>query len=226
MIKYFSLIFLFCFANNPAIFSQARFSQFYASPLLINPANTGRFNKSYRIGGSYRREVNAQEHLFSQGSFFLDSKIFNKLTPQNDCFAIGFLGLSEKSTSEGLKNTYLSFSVAYQKGLDEEGTQQLGIGFQTTFARRQLQKPEYVFEDQLVSWLNSGYVNIDLSQLGNVDVSYTDLNAGLVYQGKINANNFLSAGVSMYHITEPSLVFNGGELNVSCQTWSHLGWEI
>src|SRR6187399_3236509 len=103
MIKYFSLILLFCFVNDPAVFSQARFSQFYASPLSINPANTGRFNKSYRIGGSYRREINAQEHVSSQSSFFLDSKIFNKLTPQNDCFAIGFLGLSEKSVAEGMK---------------------------------------------------------------------------------------------------------------------------
>ncbi|MBC7868400.1 MAG: type IX secretion system membrane protein PorP/SprF, partial [Gloeobacteraceae cyanobacterium ES-bin-316] len=40
--------------------AQSRFSQFYSNPLLINPANTGRFDKTYRLGGSFRRELNTQ----------------------------------------------------------------------------------------------------------------------------------------------------------------------
>ena len=51
MSRYFSMIFLFCFISPLTAECQNRFSQFYASPLLVNPANTGRFNKSYRIGG-------------------------------------------------------------------------------------------------------------------------------------------------------------------------------
>jgi type IX secretion system PorP/SprF family membrane protein len=226
LIKLFSLIFFCCFINNSSVTGQVRFSQFYASPLLINPAHTGRFNnKSYRIGGAFRREVNPQEKIYTQSTLFLDSKILNKIAPENDCFAIGILGLAEKSETEGIKNTYLSVSAAYQKALDDEGKQQLGIGFQTTFARRKLQKPNLIFEDQVISWLNSGYTNIDIFQLGNVDVTYTDLNAGLVYQGRLNSNNFFAAGVSMYHITKPSRTFQGGELNLSRQVWSHLAWE-
>ncbi len=224
-LKYFSLMFLFFLAHTIVANCQVSFSQFYSSPLLINPANTGRFNKSYRIGPAFRREVNAQEKIYTQSTFFFDSKILYKITPENDCFAIGILGLAEKSETDGIKNTYLSASLAYQKALDDEGKQQLGIGFQTTFASRKLQKPNYVFEDQLLSWANSGYSNIDIFQLGNVDVTYTDLNAGLVYQGMINPNNFFSTGVSIYHITKPSRSFQGGELNLSRQIWSHLAWE-
>lgn len=226
LIKLISMIFLFCFINNSGVTGQTRFSQFYASPLLINPAHTGRFNnKTYRIGGAFRREVNAQEKIYTQSTFFFDSKILNKIAPENDCFAIGILGLVEKSETEGVKNTYLSVSVAYQKALDDEGKQQIGIGFQTTFARRKLQKPNLVFEDQIMSWINSGYTNIDIFQLGNVDVTYTDLNAGLVYQGRVNSNNFFAVGVSMHHITNPSRTFQGGELNLSRQVWSNLAWE-
>jgi type IX secretion system PorP/SprF family membrane protein len=225
MLKYLSLMLLFFSVGIPTANCQIRFSQFYSSPLLINPANAGRFNKSYRIGGAFRREVNAQEKIYTQRTFFFDSKILNKIAPENDCFAAGILALAEKSETEGIKNTYLSVSLAYQKALDDEGKQQLGIGFQTTFARKRLQKPNYIFEDQLLSWVNSGYTNIDIFKLGDVDVSYTDLSVGLVYQGMINSNNFFSAGLSMYHITKPSRTFQGGELNLSRQIWSHLGWE-
>lgn len=225
MIKYYSLLLLFCFIDQPAVISQARFSQFYAAPLLINPANTGRFNKSYRIGGSFRRTINAQEQIFTQTAFFSDFKVLEKLVPEQDCFALGISGLSENSAAEGIKNTYLSLSASYQKGLDEDGKQQLGIGFQATYAHRKLLKPDYIFESQLISWINSGYSNIDIFQLGDVDVVYTDLDAGLIYQGMINTANLISAGVSMYHITAPKKIFQGGELNVLRQTWGHFAWE-
>lgn len=226
LIKVLVLILFFCVINNSSISGQVKFSQFYASPLLINPAHTGRFNtKSYRVGGAFRREITAQEKIYTQSTFFFDSKVLNKIAPENDCFAIGFLGLAEKSEAEGIKNTYLSISVSYQKALDDEGKQQIGIGFQTTFARRKLQKPNLIFEDQVTAWLNSGYSNIDIFQLENVDVTYTDFNAGLVYQGRLNSNNLFTAGISMHHITKPSRTFQGGELNLSRQAWSHLALE-
>jgi len=203
---------------------QIRFSQFYSSPLLFNPANTGRFNKSYRIGGTFRNEKNAQGLIHTQGDFFLDSKILTSKVPENDCFSVGVLGLVDEGRNEGIKNTYVSFSAAYQKGLDEEGKQQIGIGFQTTFAHNRLDKPILIFEDQILSWANSGYSNIDIFQVQNVNVNYTDVNAGLIYQGITN-NNFFSAGVSMYHITEPYKLFTGGQLTIFRQTWSHLSWE-
>jgi type IX secretion system PorP/SprF family membrane protein len=222
--KFFVLLLTTFLTVNKA-FGQIRFSQFYSSPILINPATTGRFNKNTRVGGVFRSEKNAQEHLFTQSTFFFDSKILSSVIPENDCFAIGIVGLSEKAMSEGIKNTYLSLSMAYQKGLDEEGKQQIGLGFQTTFARRRLEKPALLFENQIVSWMNSGYSNIDIFQFGNADFSYTDVNAGLIYQGIINTKSFISVGASMYHITKPSRIFLGGEFNLPRQIWSHVALE-
>src|SRR5579875_910941 len=128
------LIYLpFAFLLHLNLKAQISFSQFYASPLLVNPANTGRFNQDYRIGGGYRNEKNPLSQTYSVKSFFLDSKILNSMT-NNDCFGIGILGLNEQSFDEGIKNTYLSLSMAYQKAIDDIGKQQIGLGFQTTFA--------------------------------------------------------------------------------------------
>ena len=218
-------IFLFIISVSNLCESQIRFSQFYSAPLLFNPANTGRFDKNYRVGGTFRREKNGQAQLYTQATLFFDSKILNKTIPGNDCFAIGILGLVEHSETEGIKNTYVSFSLGYQKGLNEEGTQQLGIGFQATYARKQLIKPSYIFEDQLLRWATSGYKDIDIFRLGNVDITYIDVNAGLVYQGVINTKSFFTAGVSMYHINKPTRVFQGGVLSILPKTWGHLAWE-
>ncbi|MBL0146744.1 MAG: type IX secretion system membrane protein PorP/SprF [Chitinophagaceae bacterium] len=151
--------------------------------------------------------------------------MLNTTIPENDCLAIGLVGVSENGISEGIKNTFLSISMAYQKGLDVEGKQQLGIGFQTTFAHRKLEKPKLLFENQLESWINSGFSNIDIYQFGSADFSYTDINAGLIYQAMLNTKNFISVGASMYHINKPSRFFLGGEFNLERQLWSHIALE-
>ena len=225
MNKLHVLIFLFIINIPTLCESQIRFSQFHSSPLLFNPANTGRFDKNYRVGGTFRREKNGQAQIFTQGTLFFDSKILNNIIPGNDCFAIGILGLTEHNETAGIKNTYVTLSLGYQKGLNEEGTQQVGIGFQATYARMQLIKPDYILEDQLLSWVALGFRNIDVFNISNVDIKYVDVNAGLVYQGVINTKNFFAAGVSMYHINKPTRVFQGGVLSISPKTWGHLSWE-
>jgi hypothetical protein len=40
-----------CLAQDP------NFSQFFASPLTLNPALTGKFDGSFRLAGNYRKSV-------------------------------------------------------------------------------------------------------------------------------------------------------------------------
>src|SRR5258708_2710354 len=111
MLKHLCLILLIFFITNRSV-CQTKFSQFYSSPLLFNPANTGRFNKNYRIGGAFRSEINTQKQLYTQSTIFADFKLFTSKIADKDCFAIGFLGLAEQNLSEGIKNNYLSLSMA------------------------------------------------------------------------------------------------------------------
>lgn len=217
-----SFVLLFISVTTEA---QTKFTQFYSSPLLINPASTGRFNKSYRLGVAFRRELNTQNYIFTQAHFFADFKIFKSKLAENESMAIGLSGLNEQSTTEGINNNYFSAAIAYQKKLDEEGTQQLGIGFQATLARNRLERPTYVLEDQLVSWSHSGYVNMNPSLLQNVNVNYAEFNAGLFYQGKINLKNYFTIGLSVQHINKPNKKFQGGELQIQPDYWANIGWE-
>ncbi|MDP4264872.1 MAG: type IX secretion system membrane protein PorP/SprF [Bacteroidota bacterium] len=214
---------ILCFIAQDSL-AQGRFSQFYSMPLLFNPANTGRFNKSYRMAGGFRNEVNAVSS-FKQSAISIESKILNSIVPENDCLAMSIVGIDEKSLGEGTKNDYFGVSLAYQKGLDPEGEQQIGVGFQFIRGRKRIDPPTYVFEDQLNAWIQSGFTNINIFQSTPIDVSYNDLNAGIVYQGKINTKNFISVSTTLYHANKPHKSFSGGELILDRQFGGHIGWE-
>jgi hypothetical protein len=193
-------------------------------PLLFNPANTGRFNKSYRIGGGFRNEVNAVSS-YKQGVISIESKILTSIVPEYDCLAVGIVGINERSLGEGTKGDYFGVSLAYQKGLDQDGEQQIGVGFQFIRGRKRIDPPTYVFEDQLNAWIQSGFANINIFQSNPIDISYNDLNAGIVYQGKIDTKNFLSVSTTLYHANRPHKSFSGGELILDRQFGGHIGWE-
>ncbi len=220
MKKYALLTLLFCYEAR----AQNNFVQFYSNPLLSNPANTGRFNRNFRIAGGVRSEINAVS-AYNQSTISADSKILNSLVPENDCFAIGISALNERSIGEGIKNDYLSVSLAYQKGLDYDGEQQIGVGFQTTFGHKRIEHFPYVFENQLNFWINNGFYNIDFQQLTNVDFSYFDLNVGVVYQGKINPANFFSVSATLHHANRPNELVQGGKFILKRQYGGHIAWE-
>ena len=221
--RIFKLLFSLIITCN--IFAQVRSSQFYSNPLLYNPASTGRFDKSSRLGLLFRSEISAQRKDFKQSILFFDSKIFSSKLPENDCFAFGIVGMSESGISEGIKNSYLSLSLGYQKSLDEDGTHQLGMGFQNTFVRKTVTQPDLTFESDLLLLSNYGYTNINPFQIQNIDFSFNDINAGLIFQGAINSKTLYTLGIAVQHITAPKIMIIGGEFVLPRQIFSNISFQ-
>jgi type IX secretion system PorP/SprF family membrane protein len=120
------------------------------------------------------------------------------------------MGFSDQSGNGILKNNYLSLSTAYHKGLDENGFNQLGLGFQTSFVNKRLDITNLKFEDQLTSLGFTG-VTSEVFSANQINVKYLDVNAGILFNGTSNGDNNYYAGVSMYHINRPKETFNGGQ---------------
>src|SRR6185312_7290040 len=171
------LLFLILFSCKCAI-SQTNFSQFFNAPLNVNPSNTGRFIGDYRIGGVCR---NQPERLSSSSMycFFTDVKILPDKLQNNDVMAIGISALGEKNIYTGVSNINLSISASYFKSLNENGTEKLAAGFQTEFAFKKISPPPLVFEDQLRSWMNSGYTGMNPFERKTFETNYIDLYVGL-----------------------------------------------
>src|SRR6476661_5153751 len=118
----FSFFIATLFTVLTATAQDPNFSQFFASPLTLNPALTGKFDGQYRVAGNYRNQW---------------PTINNAYTTATVSFDVGIMAFTDKSANGALQYNYLALSTAYHKGLDEDGYNQLGAGFQATYVTKQ-----------------------------------------------------------------------------------------
>jgi type IX secretion system PorP/SprF family membrane protein len=193
------------------------FSQFFSSPLTLNPALTGKFDGTVRIAGNYRNQWPAFNNVYTTSTLSIDFDILKDRLPDYDRWGIGILALTDQAGSGVIKNNYLGISTSYHKSLDEDGFKQLGIGFQGTYGQKRLDRDKFKFEDQLTPFGFTGVTQETFDQ-NNLDVNYLDVNAGLLYSMSTDASNNFYAGASMYHINRPSQSFMGANWNIATRT--------
>jgi type IX secretion system PorP/SprF family membrane protein len=200
-----------------SFFSNAQdphFSQFFASPLTLNPALTGKFDGTLRVAGNYRNQWPAFNNVYTTSTLSVDFPILKSRLPEYDTWGIGILALTDKAGGGVLTNNYLGVSTSYHKALDEDGFQQLGIGFQGTYGQKRLNTDNLKFEDQLTPFGFTG-VTQDVFNTQNLNISYFDMNAGLLFTSSTNEDNNFYVGASMYHINRPKESFKGGTWNIA-----------
>lgn len=181
------------------------FSQFFASPLTLNPAFTGKFNGLWRLAANHRDQWPSIPKAYVTSSASIDFPILTGRIPENDVFGVGLSGLSDASANSILKLNYGSASMSYHKSLDENGYSTIGAGFQATYSSLNLDITKLTFEDMLTQ---NGFTGTTTDILTNgSNQSYFDVNAGVLYSGSSNGINNYYAGVSMYHINRPKVSF-------------------
>ena len=116
-----------CLVPGSAVAQDPAFSQFFASPLSLNPALTGKFNGSLRVAGNYRNQWPQINNAFITSTASIDGNILGSRLPAGDAWGIGALAMTDKTANGILTSNYFSVSTAYQKALDENGWNQLGM---------------------------------------------------------------------------------------------------
>ena len=114
------------------------FSQFFASPLTLNPALTGKFDGVYRVAGNYRNQWPTINNAFVTKTASIDFGILKNNIPEIDQFGVGIMAFTDRAGNGVLNTNFAAVSVAYHKGLDENGYHQIGAGFQGTFVSKRL----------------------------------------------------------------------------------------
>src|ERR1700733_12565848 len=208
----------------PATAQDPGFSQFFASPLTLNPALTGKFNGIVRVAGNYRNQWPAINNAFITSTISIDAPILSGKLPVNDTWGIGFLAMNDKTASGILNSNYFSFSPAYQKALDVDGYHSIGIGFQGTYANQSLDGTRLTFEDGLQ--LDGTFLRSPPEAINSefVSVHYFDANLGILYNASTNGNNNFYLGASAYHLNHPKASFLGVDtINVPTRVTLHGG---
>jgi type IX secretion system PorP/SprF family membrane protein len=197
------------------------FSQFFSSPLTLNPAFTGKFNGLWRLAVNHRDQWPSIPKAYVTSSASLDFPILANKIPETDVFGVGISALSDASANNILKLNYGSVAMSYHKALDENGYNTIGAGFQGTYSSLSLDVSKLFFEDQLTQ---NGFTGTTSDILSNgVRQSYLDVNAGLLYSGSSNGINNYYLGVSMYHINRPKVSFKDKSWFLSGRVTIHGG---
>nr|WP_294903215.1 PorP/SprF family type IX secretion system membrane protein [uncultured Lacibacter sp.] len=211
------LIVLQTYAQDP------NFSQFFASPLTLNPALTGKFNGIVRVAGNYRNQWPTINNAFRTTTLSADFGILGNRIPEFDQFGVGVMGMYDINGDGVMKNSFISGSVAYHKGIDEDGRHQIGVGFSGTYAQRRLDVNKLDFQDELTSLGFTGNTAEIFGSSGFLNINYADVNAGFIYNGATNDYNNFYIGASVYHINRPKVSFMGAEYIMNPRVTVHGG---
>ena len=207
----FHIFILLVFLTNAVSAQDPSFSQFYASPLTLNPALTGKFNGDMRAAGNYRNQWPTVNNAYITSTISADFPILQNKLREGDRWGLGFMAMTDKTANGILTSNYFAISTAYHKAIDENGLHTIGVGFQGAYANRTLDGPRLHFVDGLQidgTWLPSASEPVNLQV---VTASYFDMNAGFLYNGTLNGTNEVYFGVAMYNINQPKASFLGAD---------------
>ncbi len=180
------------------------FTQYFNSPLLVNPANTGFVpDYDFRIGGNYRTQWASTSVPYKTMSVWGDIQLFNNRF-ENGWMGIGGALLKDKAGTGNLSTTRAFGSVAWHQMLGYNSL--LSAGFNIGYVQKSIDFTKLTFDNQ---W-NGKFFDITAppneSFITN-QVGYFDLQAGLNYALFASDNAYFNAGISMAHLNRPSESF-------------------
>lgn len=206
LIKTLTVLILFLFSGISLKAQDIHFSQFYASPLTLNPAMISYFEGGYRVGINYKNQWKSVTTPFVTEAGYFDMKWNNRLTRNNNWFGLGASIYSDKAGSGGLSNTRGMLGISYHKTLDKFKTTYVSVGFMGGVVQKSIISSKLSFGNQ---WDGIGFNNSLLSgeNFANDNFIYFDMTTGLLFSFKPSDKSSVYLGGSLNHITKPKESF-------------------
>ncbi|MBS1772341.1 MAG: PorP/SprF family type IX secretion system membrane protein [Bacteroidetes bacterium] len=206
-----------------AMAQDPHFTQYFASPLTLNPALSGLTTCDFRLAANYRTQWGSvSPNPYVTGTISYDMATMKGKLNNGDAVGIGILGLYDKSGVGALQNTSVGLSLAYHKALGYEKQHTLSIGLQGILVQKSIDFQKLKFEDQF-NFATGGTEYQTSEQLGNADLTYPDFNLGAMYSGRMGEFATMYAGVSYYHLTQPVETFLNGNHKIHSRYSAYLG---
>ncbi|MFH0867132.1 MAG: PorP/SprF family type IX secretion system membrane protein [Bacteroidota bacterium] len=185
------------------LFSQdIHFTQFYNSPLTLNPALTGNIDGNIRAALNHRNQWNSISVPFVTSSFSLDAKLMEDRL-KGDAVGAGIEIMNDKTGEGHLSNLQIMISSSYHKYFGAEKNHMVALGIQAGFFQRKIDFSKLSFASQYVD----GDFNTNISS-GENTLNYTtgnfDINTGIFYQAEKTNNYNINGGFAVYHLTRPN----------------------
>lgn len=204
-IKTFCLLFIVLTAG----FGQdAHFSQFYASPLTLNPALSGAYDGTFRIATVYRDQWfssldNSLRTFTANGDARFKLNYDRSKNP--DIVGVGITFFSDRVGTFDFNTNQIVLSAAFHKALNKRTNQYLGIGIQGGIFQKTLNYEDILFQDQFNSIDAFSAATSEIFPTNNR--GYFDLSTGIYYSVTPRKGLSFNAGLGVFHLTQPNLSF-------------------
>jgi Bacteroidetes-specific putative membrane protein len=187
------------------------FSQFFSSPLNINPALTANISADWRLISNFRDQWIGPASPYVTGTISYDSKILqNKIinvSEPDNYLGLGGMLMYDKAMGGVVKSTYASFNFSYNLKLAEigESRHRFGVGFGAIYGRRSIDFSRVTFEEQFTGYGFNTNLPTGESALSEMK-PYISVSAGLLYSYSTEKSN-LDVGIAAFHLNRPKQTF-------------------
>ncbi len=191
------------------------FSQFYNSPFNINPALTGQFDGAYRFIGNQRTQWRSVTAPYSTLGLSADATGFplstdwvknkNVQTQLKDLNS-GISFFNDKAGDSRLRTTVLNLSFSKNIPLGNDATQRIVPGIGLGFTSMRIDYSALTYDNQWTGSLYDPSINPQ-EYYARSSRGYFNLNLGLAYVKAFTKREQLTAGLSLYNLTNPKQSF-------------------
>lgn len=194
---------LFVFSGMKMKGQDVHFSQFYSTPLLVNPAMTGIFDGKVRISNNYRTQWSGAGKGYS--TFHISGDLpLGKDRYKNNFFGAGLMIYQDKAGDAAFTNTIIEGALSYTTSLDE-GDNFVAIGFRGGIDSRELDLAKATWDDQ---WTGDVFNPVEVGEsLPFYHRTYFDFTAGLMWYYVPDGKTNVSFGGSVAHLSKPDFSF-------------------
>lgn len=195
--KFVLFFILFCSKNSHTYGQDLHFSQYYRTPIFVNPANTGAMEEDIRLMAIARNQWASIPVNYNSMGMSADMNFPFKMT--RDKFGLGLQILADRAGDSKYTTLKATGSGAYHLVTSGLNFMILSIGANVNYIQRSYNPELLRFPEQF----NGDYFDPNLpvtEQFDRLNLNFFDFGIGLNYQQTIQEQHIISLGGSIQHL--------------------------
>ncbi|MBS1646081.1 MAG: PorP/SprF family type IX secretion system membrane protein [Bacteroidetes bacterium] len=202
-------------------------SQFWATPLYLNPAQAGVFDGDYRAGMVYRNQWRAIPVPYSTFSFLGDAKISRAFSQHSDA-GVGLVFNNDVSGDSRYSINQMYVPLSYIQRFKSDTNLNISVGISPGISNIAFNTSKLTYDNQFDGDAYNPALPSGESYPTQTK-TYFDMAAGIAAQYNFKRGGFISAGSSLSHLTRPNISFfksEGVNLYIKSTSYLNLKYRI